>query len=71
MPEILCHFCSEVVDTKAVRSYRKVEGWIANRKQGGSNSIAMPSDHGQWAHGGCIDQQKQRGGVSWNQNEMF
>ena len=71
MPEVQCEFCGETVDTKALGSYKRVIGWVANRKQGGTNSVSLSSDLGAWAHGHCIDQQKSRGSVSWNQGEMF
>ena len=71
MPNIPCEFCGEPVDIKAIGNYKKVEGWVANRKQGGTNSVTLPSEARGWAHGGCIDQQKSQGSVSWNQDSMF
>lgn len=68
---IECEFCGKPVDIKALGNYKKVEGWVANRKQGGTNSVTMPSEARAWAHGDCIDQTKTRGVVSWDQDSMF
>lgn len=69
--EIACEFCGCPVDTKAFGNYRQVRGWVVNRRQGGSNSVALPEELGQWAHGDCVAQEKMRGPVSWAQNSIF
>lgn len=71
MALVNCEFCQKPVDTKTTGAYRKVIGWAQIRKQGGSNSITMASEALAWAHGSCIEQEKRRGSVSWDQEELF
>lgn len=69
--DIPCEFCGKPVDIKAIGNYRRVTGWVANRKQGGTNSVTLPSSPLAWAHGDCVMQEKNKGAVSWDQDSMF
>lgn len=66
-----CEFCHKDVTRNEIGSYQRVMGWVQKRKQGGSNSVTLPSKPLGVAHGACIDQQKREGSVSWNQGTMF
>jgi len=70
-PNINCEFCKEPVDTKANGNYRRVVGWVQNRRQGGGNSITLASSPTGWAHGNCIDITKKRGEVAWSEKPLF
>jgi hypothetical protein len=65
-----CYFCKAEVNTKDVSAFRLLQGWVPNRKKG-ANAVALPSGTIAWAHGGCIEQEKQEGSVSWGQENLF
>lgn len=69
--KISCEFCDEDLDPKKIGNYRRVVGWVQNRKQGGGNSITLASDPTGWAHRTCIDTLKSRGPISGSEEPLF
>lgn len=65
MAVIGCKLCGSPVEIKATGAYRELMGWTRKRDQGGANSITLASDPMAWAHGGCIEELKQRSRTSW------
>lgn len=55
-----CHFCGEALNAGDVGLYKLINGWVPIRLQGGSNTVALSSDPLSWAHGACIDEERQR-----------
>lgn len=49
-----CHFCGEPVDPNAENIYRRVTGWVRNRKRG-VNAVALPGPTTGYACWVCID----------------
>ena len=69
--DITCEFCDDPLDTKKIGNYRRVVGWVQNRKQGGGNSITLSSEPTGWAHGTCIDILKSQGPISGSSDSLF
>ena len=65
-----CTFCNEAI-TKPLDPgvWRKVTGWVQNRKQGGANAVRFPSDALAYAHAICLETERLRG--SFDQPELF
>jgi hypothetical protein len=54
----LCYYCSCQLDSNAVGVYQLATGWLANRKRGGANTIAIPFRRDTYACPDCIDKLK-------------
>ena len=42
-PNYKCHFCGDPVDPNQIGVYKRVTGWVENRKSGGAHAVALPS----------------------------
>lgn len=63
-----CVFCGEEIPSIRV-GYRKVTGWEHYRDAGGTNALALPERHDEWACEHCID--RQRRGLSVEQQSLL
>jgi hypothetical protein len=68
-PLFTCYFCQTQIDPKAPGVYRQVTGWAKNRKDGGTNSIALPEPGLLYACKICIDVHKSKHNPG--QGELF
>lgn len=59
-PLFKCHFCKCELDPNADTTYKRVTGWVRNRKAGGANAVAIPGPPTGWACNVCIDIQSGR-----------
>lgn len=64
-----CSYCSVQVDSNATGVYQLAIGWLANRKQGGANTIAIPNRVDRYACSECIDKLKH--GIPVGQMHLF
>ena len=53
-----CVFCVQEVDTRAPGVHQFVQGWVKNRKEGGSNAVVFPMPFNVYACESCIDAQR-------------
>jgi hypothetical protein len=53
--KVACDLCGKPVETSSLGTYRYVEGWEAQRSQGGTNAIRLRKSHDRFAHKTCID----------------
>lgn len=60
MPAIRCHFCNEPIDPNAENNYRRITGWVRNRRRG-VNAVFLPGPATGFACGICIDLKAGRG----------
>lgn len=65
----LCVFCSCQLDSNAVGVYQLATGWLANRKQGGANTISLPHRQDKYACAECVDKLKH--GIPVGQMRLF
>jgi hypothetical protein len=56
--KVPCHFCGNEIDTRSHTAYRKKTGWAQNRSGGGTNALALPEEHDEWACMICVDKKK-------------
>lgn len=64
-----CTYCGLLVDSAAVGVWQRATGWVENRRQGGSNAIALPNKDTVYACGICID--RLRHNISPDQRTLF
>jgi hypothetical protein len=57
------------VDSEALGVFRKVEGWVQTRQQGGAHGVTFRKELGEYAHEVCI--QLQRKDINANQEALF
>lgn len=55
--DVPCKFCGKDVDTSQLGVYRHVQGWEKARKGGGTNSLRLRVNNGEYAHRTCIEEQ--------------
>jgi hypothetical protein len=67
----VCKFCEQSVTVTDLGVYRYISGWAQVRAQGGSNSLAMTSEPHYWAHGPCIQKEKQKRSGEYSQIEVL
>jgi len=63
-----CEFCREKI-TNLNTAYRKVTGWEAKRKVGGTNAIRLRVPSHEWACTWCIEKESKK--VNANQGGLF
>lgn len=57
--EAPCAFCPEAVKLNDPKTHRLVSGWSVYRgRTGGTNTLRLRREHGQYAHGECVDKAK-------------
>ena len=54
-PLYTCQFCGDPINPRQPGVWRRVSGWVQNRKQGGANHIALPEAEIGFACNICID----------------
>jgi len=54
-PLYTCTFCGDPIDPRQVGVWRRVSGWVQNRKAGGANHIALAEPEIGFACNICID----------------
>lgn len=50
----VCQFCKKEISPNATGVWRKVEGWVQNRKAGGANAVALAEPLPGFACNYCI-----------------
>ena len=70
-PLYTCAFCGTGVNPREPGVWRKVSGWVQNRKQGGANSISLPEAEFGYACNICIDIAKSKGRGGMAQDSLF
>ena len=65
----LCTYCQCRVDSNAAGVYQLATGWLMNRRQGGTNAIALPVRQDHYACHECVDKLKH--GIPVGQMQLF
>ena len=68
---VACEFCGKDVDPSEVGSWRRVVGWVQNRKGGGTHAVSMPSEPMGWAHKACMEIEKFKVSRGWQDTSLF
>jgi hypothetical protein len=70
-PLYTCFFCGDAINPRQAGVWRKVSGWVQNRKQGGVNSISLPEPEIGYACNVCIDIAKSKNRGMPPQDSLF
>jgi hypothetical protein len=66
---VTCVYCTQELDPYAYGIFRKVEGWVQTREQGGAHGVTFRKELGEYAHEMCVALQRKN--ISVNQGSMF
>lgn len=64
-----CSLCGEEVNSDAYGIFRKVEGWVQTRQQGGAHGVTFRKELHEYAHEVCVSMQRKD--INANQGAFF
>lgn len=68
-PLFVCDVCGCAVNPEQVGVWRRVTGWVQNRRSGGANHIALPQPEPGLMCNACMEYRKLRPGA--DQDSLF
>lgn len=64
-----CSYCQQTLDPFAYGVFRKVEGWVQTRQQGGAHGVTFRKELHEYAHEVCVSMQRKD--INANQGAFF
>ena len=61
MIDVACHFCGMTMNPTSLGVFKRVTGWVENRKSGGAHALSLPGPPTAYACKPCMDVQRMGG----------